>query len=166
MGLDGEGVEELLFEAESAGDAVEVILGEESVVESHSSADAVAGAAETESGDDDQIDQIERDGVAGDRFADAGAGDGDVGGEAGDFDGHHAFLIPADLGNDDGFVILPAAEGEGGGVELEGHGEVEHDHASGGELGCGGDQGAGGQGFVVALLGIKAGEHLAEVFAG
>ena len=110
-------------------------LGEEAVVEPHAAADAIAAGAEAQAGDDDEVDEIDGHGLAGDRLADARAGGGHAGLEAGDLDRQHAALVPAYLGDDDRLARLPQLKGERRGVDLGWRAQVEHDDAGGSNSG-------------------------------
>jgi len=94
---------------------------------------------------------IDGHGLTADRLADAGAGGGHAGLQAGDLDGQHSPLVPTHLGNDDGLAGLPASQRQGGGIHFLGGGEIEHDDASGGEFRAGGEKCGSGQALGLSI---------------
>ncbi len=163
---DGGG-EELLGKAEAAADALEILAGEEAVIEAFAAADAEAFAVEGHAGDDDEVDEIEGDDFSGEGFADGviGAGVAEAGVEAGEFDGFHFFIFPVDAGGGDGFAFLPGFDGEGGGFDFGGHGEVDHEEVGAFKFGRGDEVITGVETAGVALFGGEESELVFHIIA-
>ncbi len=159
VGFAGDGVGvELFVVAEGDADALEILLGEEAVIEAAASADSVAVAVEGHAGDDDHIDHAEGDGHAFGGFFDAGVG-GHADFEAFDFDGFHAVVFPIDTGDGDVFGFLPGFDGEGAGFDFGAHGHEDHDGLGAFEFAGGGEILAGGEAAGVAIFWSDAGEE-------
>jgi len=125
---NGYGRGHLSLEGHRARDAVELRMRQEPIVKPASAAQAVAELVETQTGNDDQIDQRYRERNARHRLADAHRGDDQVLGKRADFHGQHSPLAPTDLRGEHPLTILPAAKDDGGGFDLGGQGEKHHDY--------------------------------------
>jgi hypothetical protein len=133
--LRGDVVDELGLEAYAEDGSPRLAdlaeLGEESVVEARSAAEAAAFVVEGETGDEDEVDGLECGGMAADGLGDAMLPDFGVEGAPIDDEWSHGFGGPVHAGDAESFGVGGGAGGEFGEIDLFRDGEVEHEGGGG-----------------------------------
>ena len=126
----GDGFEELFFKGQAAANPGKRVIGQESVIKSRASPDAITGFIESQSGDDDQFDAGDWEGLVGGGVSQAKAAYFHFAIEGFDHHGDEFSILPDHFRDQDLFAGVKGLEDRCGGIDFPGQREVYHDHLS------------------------------------